>query len=68
MRSVFIDQLHMLKTSALRAGGTRQPFQAELAYLKNLGLIDNTVPFKIGTGLNINWPLLESSMLLFESI
>jgi len=68
MHNIFVNQLHILKTTTLRAGGTRKPFQAELAYLKHLGLIDATVPFKIGTGLNINWPILESSMLAFENI
>lgn len=68
MNDVFVNQLHMLKTTTLRAGGTRKPFQAELAYLKNIGLIDDVVPFKIGTGLNINWPLLESSMLNFNNL
>ena len=68
MNSIFVNSLHMLKTSTLRAGGTRKPFQAELAYLKNLGLIDNSTPFKIGTGLNINWPMVESSISYFNSL
>ncbi len=68
MNNIFVNDLHMLKTSTLRAGGTRKPFQAELSYLKSLELVDSTAPYKIGTGLNINWPLVESSMLSFQSL
>lgn len=68
INDIFVHQLHMLKTTTLRAGGTRHPFQAELAYLKNLGLVDNSTPFKIGTGLNIDWPLVESSIMYFNGL
>ena len=71
LNEIFVDDLHMLKTTTLRAGGTRKPFQAELAYLKNLGLIDNKTKssaFKIGTGLNINWPLVEESISYFNNL
>ena len=68
MNGIFVNDLHMLKTTTLRAGGTRQPFQAEMAYSKNLNLIDNDMPFKIGTGLNINWPQVQSSSLYFQNL
>ena len=68
MNGIFVNDLHMLKTSTLRAGGTRMPFQAEMAYLKNLGLVDQNKTYKIGTGLNINWPLVESSIINFQSL
>ncbi len=68
LKGIFVNQLHMLKVSTLRAGGTREPFQGEMAYLKNLGLIDSTNTYKIGTGLNINWPLIESSISYFYNL
>lgn len=68
MNDIFVNDLHMLKTTTLRAGGTRQPFQAEMAYLKNLDLIDKGKPYKIGTGLSINWPQVQSSSLYFQNL
>lgn len=71
LNDVFTNQLHMLKKSSLRAGGTRKPFQAEMSYLKKLGFVysDSGIPtFKRGIGLNIDWPLVESSMSYFTTL
>ena len=65
---VFTNQLHMYKKTTLRAGGTRKPFQAEMAYLKKLGFIYSNNAFKRGTGLNIDWPLVEGSLIYFQGI
>lgn len=68
LKNIFANQLHMLRVSTVRAGGTRLPFQGEMAYLKNLGLIDSKNAFKIGTGLNMNWPLIENSISYFYNL
>lgn len=65
---VFTNQLHMYKKTTLRAGGTRKPFQAEMVYLKKLGFIYSNNAFKRGTGLNIDWPLVEGSLIYFQGI
>ncbi len=65
---VLTNQLHMYKKSSLRAGGTRRPFQAEMTYLKKLGFVYPNDAFKRGTGLNIDWPLVEGSLLYFQNL
>ena len=65
---VLTNQLHMYKKSTMRAGGTRRPFQAEMAYLKKLGFLYPDDSFKRGTGLNIDWPLVEGSLVYFQSL
>ena len=65
---ILTNQLHMYKKSSLRAGGTRRPFQAEMTYLKKLGFIYQNDAFKRGTGLNIDWPLVEGSLLYFQNL
>lgn len=65
---IFTNQLHMYKKTTKRAGGTRKPFQAEMTYLKKLGLVYQAEAFKRGTGLNINWPLVEESLLFFQNL
>ena len=66
--SILTDQLHMYKKTTQRAGGTRKPFQAEMAYLKKLGFIYQSESIKRGTGLNIDWPLVESSLIYFQNL
>lgn len=68
----FAEDLHIVQKSTLRADGTRSPFQAEISYMKKLGLLrtntsTNSV-YRLGTGLCIDWPLVESSLLFFNSI
>ena len=65
---VLTNQLHMYKKTTLRAGGTREPFQAEMAYLKKLGFVYKDEAFKRGTGLNIDWPLVEESLIYFRNL
>lgn len=71
INSVFVNQLHIAKTSTLRAGGTRSPFQAELPFLKKLGFIkgdSRNTRYRIGLGLEIDWPQVQNSMLFFQSL
>lgn len=65
---VLTNQLHMYKKTTQRAGGTRKPFQAEMSYLKKLGFIYKNEAFKRGTGLNIDWPLVEESLKYFQNL
>jgi hypothetical protein len=66
--SILTDQLHMYKKTTLRAGGTRKPFQAEMAYLKKLGFIYSGDSIKRGIGLNIDWPLVQESLIYFQNL
>ena len=57
--------------TTLRAGGTRRPLQAELAYLNKLGLVNsygNKIDFRIGVGLSIDWPKVQNSILFFNNL
>lgn len=65
---IMTNQLHMYKKTTTRAGGTRKPFQAEMAYLKKLGFVYQDVPYKRGIGLNIDWPLVEGSLIYYQNI
>ncbi|WP_167959039.1 hypothetical protein [Anaerosporobacter faecicola] len=67
----FRNDLHISKSSTLRAGGTRTPFQAEISFLKKLGFIKGSgkrTDFRIGLGLDIDWPKIQNSLLYFQSI
>ena len=67
----FTNTLHIVQTSRIRAGGSRNPLQAEISIMKKLGLIRHTSNgniCKIGTGLEIDWPQVQNSMQFFNSI
>lgn len=68
----FTNALHLSKKSTVRAGGTRQPFQAELAFLKKMGFVRTTptgkVAYRVGVGLEINWPQVQNSMAYFQAL
>lgn len=68
---IFANTLHILKKSSMRAGGTRKPLQAEIAFLKKLGFVKSngrSASYRIGVGLEIDWPQVQNSMLYFQSI
>ena len=68
---VFANELHLAQKSSERAGGTRKPFQAELATLKKMGFIKTrgrSAAYRVGLGLEIDWPQVESSMLYFQGL
>lgn len=68
----FADDLHIVQKSSLRADGTRKPFQAELSYMKKLGFLRTNTStdsvYRLGTGLCIDWPQVESSLLFFNNL
>lgn len=67
-------KLHLSKKSTTRAGGTRKPFQAELAFLKKMGFVKSTgiaqrlTAYRVGLGLEIDWPQVQNSMMYFQSL
>ncbi|WP_413484241.1 hypothetical protein [Morganella psychrotolerans] len=58
------DDLSLILTSSLRSpGNPRKAFQAELPFLKYLGIIsESKSPFRVGVGLLINWPIVQESI------
>ncbi len=68
----FANTLHIVQQSSLRAGGTRRPLQAEISFMNKLGLVrSNSVGrplFRIGTGLCIDWPQVETSIQFFNNL
>lgn len=67
----FANDLHISKKTTERAGGTRKPFQAELSFLKKLGFIRKIGPrasYRVGVGLEIDWPQVQSSMLYYQGL
>ena len=67
----FTNTLHLSKKSSLRAGGTRKPLQAEIAFMKKLNLVRTQgryAAYRVGVGLEINWPQVQNSMLYFDSL
>ena len=58
------DDLSLILTSSIRSSGNpRQAFQAELPFLKYLGIIsESRTPFRVGVGLLINWPIVQESI------
>lgn len=68
---VFTNDLHLSKKSTVRAGGTRKPFQAELSFLKKMGFVKSngrSAAYRVGLGLEIDWPQVQSSMLFFQTL
>lgn len=58
-----LNELSLMLTSSVRnPGNPRTAFQAEIPYLKYLGLIEDESTFRVGLGFNINWPLVQESM------
>lgn len=67
----FANTLHLAKKSTIRAGGTRKPFQAELSFLKKLGFVKErgrSAAYRVGVGLEINWPQVQNSMMYFNTL
>ena len=67
----FANTLHISKKSTVRAGGTRKPFQAEISFLKKMGFIrtsGRSAAYRVGVGLEIDWPQVQSSMLYFQNL
>ena len=58
------DELSLILTSSIRSpGNPRKAFQAEIPFLKYLGIIsESRTPFRVGVGLLINWPIIQESI------
>jgi len=65
LEDCFQNELYIIRKVSARGGTARQPFQAEFAILRNLGYIKG---FRIGVGLEINWPKVQESMNYFQSL
>lgn len=63
----FANTLHIVQQSSLRAGGTRKPLQAEISFMSKLGLIRPS-RYRVGTGLCVDWPQVETSLQFLNSL
>ena len=64
---IFANHLNISRKSTTRANKTRKSFQAEMSIMKKLGFVRNVKsPFRVGLGLEIDWPQVHSSLLYFE--
>ena len=68
----FANTLHIVQQSSLRAGGTRNPLQAEIWFMNKLGLVRSNnagrPAYRVGTGLCIDWPQVETSLQFFINL
>lgn len=68
---VFANDLHLSKKSTIRAGGTRKSFQAEISFLKKIGFVkekSGKAAYRVGVGLEIDWPQVQSSLVYFQGL
>lgn len=56
MQNELANTLNVMNTATLRGGRARMPFQAEFAILRKFDFVSK---FRIGVGLEINWPLIQ---------
>ncbi len=60
VKNELANNLNVMNTAAIRGGTSRKPFQGELAVLSKFGFIGpSRKRFRIGSGLLINWPLIQ---------
>ena len=65
LEDCFRNELFIIRKVSERGGQSRAPFQAEMAILRSLDYIKG---FRIGVGLEINWPRVQESMSYFKTI
>lgn len=56
IKAELANNLKVMNTASLRGGSTRRAFQAELAILRKFDFVSG---FRVGLGLEINWPLVQ---------
>jgi hypothetical protein len=62
LRNELANTLHVMNTATLRGGVQRNAFQGEFAILRKFDFVQR---FRVGVGLEINWPLVQE-FLEFE--
>jgi hypothetical protein len=65
LEDCFQNELFIIRKVSARGGQARQPFQAEMAILRGLGYIKG---FRVGVGLEINWPKVQESISYFSTL
>ena len=65
LRDKFQNDLLIYRGVSARGGQARKQFQAELAILRHYGYVKN---FRLGVGLEINWPSVQESMDFFNRL
>lgn len=56
IKDELVNNLKVMSIATLRGGSTREPFQAEFAVLRKFDFVSG---FRVGVGLEINWPLIQ---------
>jgi len=56
IRDELANNLNVMNTASIRGGTARSAFQGELAILRKFGFVSR---FRIGLGLEINWPQVQ---------
>ena len=56
IKNELANNLNVMSTASLRGGNARKAFQAELSILRKFNFVSG---FRIGVGLEINWPLIQ---------
>lgn len=56
VRNELANTLNVMNTATLNGGASRAPFQGEFAILRKFDFVGS---FKVGVGLEINWPLIQ---------